>query len=175
VASLPEYDPRVIEQFAENLYRKASSFVAGSVAVGAALGAAFGAVPLTSLGDSWPIPAIFGFATMLAGGIFGGAIGYVIGDTRSFGYRLQAQTALCQLQTERNTAQLAKAILRVRAAAPAQPRLAQAPPPAPVPTPQPQQAAPPAAPAPVNQPASPPQPPAPPPVSPPPVSATRVA
>jgi outer membrane biosynthesis protein TonB len=193
VASLPEYDPRVIEQFAENLYRKASAFVAGSVAIGAALGAAFGAVPLTSLGAAWPVPSVFGFATLLIGGIFGGAIGYVIGDTRSFGYRLQAQTALCQLQTERNTAILAKAILRVPAPKPAQPvpapRQAQ---PQPQPQPQPQQpvlppqpaattpppVAPPVqqpAPPPVQQPA-PPAPPAPaaPPVSPP-VSAARVA
>ena len=69
---LPSYDPRVIEQFADKLYRKASAFVAGSVVVGAALGAAFGAVPLTSLGDSWPVPSVFGFATLLVGGIFGG-------------------------------------------------------------------------------------------------------
>src|SRR5467141_3577340 len=65
MSSLPEYDPRVIEQFAEKLYRKASAFVVGSVAIGAALGAAFGAVPLTSLGASWPVPSIFGFATLL--------------------------------------------------------------------------------------------------------------
>ncbi len=107
---MPSYDPRVIEQFADKLYRKASSFVLGSIAVGAALGAAFGAIPLTSLGDSWPIPSAFGFATLLAGGIVGGVIGYVIGDTRSFGYRLQAQSALCQLQTERNLAVLARAV-----------------------------------------------------------------
>ena len=146
-STLPKYDTRVIEQFAENLYRKASAFVVGSVAVGAALGAAFGAVPLTSLGDSWPIPSIFGFATLLVGGIFGGVIGYVIGDTRSFGYRLQAQTALCQLQTERNTAMLAKAIMaRVPAQQPA--RQVVAPParqpgaPPPVAPPHPQQAPP---------------------------------
>lgn len=107
---LPAYDPRIIEQFADKLYRKASAFVAGSVVVGTALGAAFGAVPLTSLGEAWPIPSLFGFATLLLGGLFGGVIGYVIGDTRSFGYRLQAQTALCQLQTERNTAAVAAAV-----------------------------------------------------------------
>ena len=117
--SLPSYDPRVIEQFADKLYRKASAFVAGSVVVGAALGAAFGAVPLTSLGDSWPVPSVFGFATLLVGGIFGGVIGYVIGDTRSFGYRLQAQSALCQLQTERNMAVLARAVATRAAPQPA--------------------------------------------------------
>jgi hypothetical protein len=189
VASLPEYDPRVIEQFAENLYRKASAFVAGSVAIGAALGAAFGAVPLTSLGAEWPVPSVFGFATLLIGGIFGGAIGYVIGDTRSFGYRLQAQSALCQLQTERNTALLAKAILRVQAPKPvAQQAPAPQAQPQPQPQPQPQQPPPPPPPAAtvpppvppqVQQPAPPPvQQPAPPlsapPVTPP-VSAARVA
>jgi outer membrane biosynthesis protein TonB len=194
VASLPEYDPRVIERFAENLYRKASAFVAGSVAIGAALGAAFGAVPLTSLGESWPVPSLFGFATMLIGGIFGGAIGYVIGDTRSFGYRLQAQTALCQLQTERNTAILAKAIrVQTRQAAPQPVQQTVAPPPVqppapasqPAPQPQPQAAPiPPPAPPVQQQPAPPAPPPAveapsapaapAPPVSPP-VSAARVA
>lgn len=122
---MPSYDPRVIEQFADKLYRKASSFVLGSIAVGAALGAAFGAIPLTSLGDSWPIPSAFGFATLLAGGIVGGVIGYVIGDTRSFGYRLQAQSALCQLQTERNLAVLARAVAtRADQQQPAEPQTA---------------------------------------------------
>ena len=116
--TLPAYDPRVIEQFAEKLYRKASAFVAGSVVIGASLGAAFGAVPLTSLGAAWPIPSYLGFATLLLGGMLGGTIGYVIGDTRSFGYRLQAQSALCQLQSERNTAILAQAV-SARASAPA--------------------------------------------------------
>jgi hypothetical protein len=184
VASLPEYDPRVIERFAENLYGKASAFVVGSVALGATLGAAFGAVPLTSLGASWPIPSIFGFATMLVGGIFGGAIGYVIGDTRSFGYRLQAQTALCQLQTERNTALLAKAIrVQTRQPAPqpvARPPVAQQAQPQPQPQPQPAAPPPTSPPAPPVQerpapPAAPPvEAPAAPPVSPP-VSAARVA
>jgi hypothetical protein len=117
----PAYDPQVIEQFAEKLYRKASSFVAGSVVIGAALGAAFGSAPLTSLGAAWPIPSYLGFATLLLGGLVGALIGYVIGDTRSFGYRLQAQSALCQLQSERNTAIVARAI-SARASAPTQHR-----------------------------------------------------
>ena len=121
--TVPAYDPKVIEQFAEKLYRKAFAFVAGSVVIGASLGAAFGAVPLTSLGEAWPIPSYLGLATLLLGGLLGGLIGYVIGDTRSFGYRLQAQSALCQLQSERNTSILAQAV-SARASAPA-PRHAQ--------------------------------------------------
>lgn len=130
-STVPSYDPRVIEQFAEKLYRKASAFVAGSVVVGGALGAGFGAVPLTSLGDAWPIPSMFGFATLLAGAVCGAVVGYVIGDTRSFGYRLQAQAALCQLQTERNTAFVAAAVSAARTTPKApQQQAAPAPPPA---------------------------------------------
>jgi hypothetical protein len=93
--------------FAERLYQKASSFLYGSVVCGVVVGMSFGAVPLTSLGEAWPIPSTFGFATMLLGGILGGVIGYVVGDTRAFGYKLQAQSALCQLELERNSAEAA--------------------------------------------------------------------
>lgn len=103
----PSFDPRIIERFAENLYRKASAFVVGAVVCGVVLGMAFGAVPLTSLGEAWPIPSILGFGTMLLGGVIGGVIGYSIGDARSFGYRLQAQTTLLHLEMERNSAEAA--------------------------------------------------------------------
>jgi hypothetical protein len=106
-SAAPDFDPRIIEAFAERLYSKASSFLVGSVVVGVVLGMAFGAVPLTSLGESWPIPSMFGFATMLVGAILGGIVGYAVGDTRAFGYKLQAQTALCQLEIERNSAETA--------------------------------------------------------------------
>jgi hypothetical protein len=118
--------------------------VVGSVVVGAALGAAFGAIPLTPMGESWPIPAIFGFATLLVGGTTGGMCGYVIGDTRAFGFRLQAQTALLQLQIEWNTFAAAQADGRPAPSREASPRpavaAAQVPPapvrpPAPMPAP----------------------------------------
>lgn len=131
-STLPSYDPRVIEQFADKLYRKASSFVAGSIVVAGALGAAFGAVPLTSLGDAWPVPSAFGVATLLVGALCGAIVGYVIGDTRSFGYRLQAQAALCQLQIERNTAFVAAAVSTAKVMekdAPTPPQAQQATPP----------------------------------------------
>jgi hypothetical protein len=98
-----DYDPQVIEKFAESLYRKAMSAQKGSVVFGAFLGSVFGSVPLTSFGEAWPIPHTFGFATLIAGAIVGGIIGFVIGDARSFGYKLQAQAALCQVEIQRNT------------------------------------------------------------------------
>ena len=117
MAAFLDYDARIIEQAAERLYGKAAAVVAGSIAIGVVVGAAFGCVPLTSLGASWPIPSGFGFATLLLGAVLGGVIGYVVGDARAFGYKLQAQTTLCQLQIERNTAAAASAAERLNAAA----------------------------------------------------------
>jgi hypothetical protein len=161
---MPHYEPEVIEQYAARLYRRAGTMGVGAAVTGAVVGAFFGAIPLTSLGNAWPIPSEFGIMTMIVGALAGALIGWVVGDARAFGYRLQAQSALCHLQSERNTAQMARAI-EVRRTAPA-------------PAPAPRAAAPqapaprPAAPA-VAQPVVAPPPvaaPAPPPVAPPPVS-----
>ena len=116
-----DYDPQVIEQFAYSLYRKAISAQKGSVVCGSILGGCFGGVPLTSLGDAWPIPHSFGFATMLLGTIVGGIIGFVIGDARAFGYKLQAQAALCQVEIQRNTQASVHATLVAASAAAAEP------------------------------------------------------
>jgi hypothetical protein len=151
VAVLPDYDPSIIERAAERLYEKATAALIGSVVVGACLGAGFGSVPLTSLGENWPIPASFGFATMLAGSIIGAVVGYVIGDARAFGYRLQAQATLSQLQLVRNTAMASEALQALAAAR------------GPVPAPKPK----PAAQAPAPRPAAPAAPSAPPAVRPP--------
>ena len=44
-----------------SLYRAAEGYVASWVSLaGVVVGATFGAIPLTSLGDAWPIPSIFG-------------------------------------------------------------------------------------------------------------------
>ncbi len=105
--SHPRFDPSVIEQYAEQLYRKADSVRVGSAVVGAILGVAFGAAPLSPVGEFLPVPSAFGVATVLLGGLVGGFIGYVVGDGRAFRIRLQAQMVLFQVQLERNTAQAA--------------------------------------------------------------------
>jgi hypothetical protein len=95
------FDPTIMEQFAGQLLRKADSVRVGSAIVGGVVGVIFGAVPLTPLASVWPIPAIFGFATILLGALAGVLVGYVVGEGRAFRLRVQAQTALFQVDIER--------------------------------------------------------------------------
>jgi hypothetical protein len=110
---LPNFDPRVIERFAESAYRRANAIFTGCVAGGVVLGAIFGATPLTPLGAHWPIPPAFGFATTLLGAIVGGVVGYVVGDTRSALCRLQGQTALAQVESAKNARAMADAMREI--------------------------------------------------------------
>ena len=142
---LPNFDPRVIERFAEGAYRKANAIFTGCVAGGVVLGAIFGATPLTPLGESWPIPQAFGFATMLLGAVVGGVIGYVVGDTRAALCRLQGQTALAQVESAKHARAMADAMREIheihaqmREIAVAPPQVAAAPEPEPAPPPPPE-------------------------------------
>jgi len=138
---LPNFDPRVIERFAEGAYRKANAMFTGCVAGGVTLGAIFGATPLTPLGEHWPIPQAFGFATMLLGAFLGGVVGYVVGDTRAALCRLQGQTMLAQVESAKHARAMADAMREIHEiheqmreiAVPAAP----APEPAPEPVPEP--------------------------------------
>jgi hypothetical protein len=142
---LPDFDPRVIERFAESAYRRANAIFTGCVAGGVVLGAIFGATPLTPLGAGWPIPQAFGFATMLAGAVIGGIVGYVVGDTRSALCRLQGQTALAQVESAKHARAMADAMQEIHEiheqlrelAFPAAPEPQPAPPPPPAPEPSP--------------------------------------
>jgi hypothetical protein len=95
------FDSAIMEQFAQQLLRKADSVRVGSSVAGGVVGVIFGAVPLTPLASVWPIPAIFGFATILLGALAGVLVGYVVGEGRAFRLRVQAQTALFQVDIER--------------------------------------------------------------------------
>jgi hypothetical protein len=112
-SDLPDFDPRVIERFAESAYRRANAMFVGCVTAGVTLGAAFGATPLTPLGAGWPIPPAFGFATMLLGALVGAIIGYVVGDTRSALCRLQGQTALAQVESAKNARAMVDAMQEI--------------------------------------------------------------
>ena len=110
---LPNFDPRVIERFAEAAYRKANAIFTGCVAGGVVLGAIFGATPLTPIGEHWPIPQAFGLATMMLGALLGGVVGYVVGDTRAALCRLQGQTMLAQVESAKNARAMADAMREI--------------------------------------------------------------
>ncbi len=111
-----DYDSQVIDAFAHSLYRRAAAASKVSLVVGAILGGAFGGIPLTGASAHWPVPHALGYFTLLGAAVAGGYLGHVIGEARAFGYKLQAQSALCQVEIQRNTAAAVRAALVAAAA-----------------------------------------------------------
>ena len=121
MTSAAGYDPKIIERFADQLLRKADNVRVGCAVGGGIFGVLVGAVPLTPLDSVWGLPAGFGVATIIVGALVGILIGWVIGEGRAFRYRVQAQSAIFQLEIERRvTSAVAEAVATVTAhAAPA--------------------------------------------------------
>jgi hypothetical protein len=110
------YDPKIIERFADQLLRKADTVRVGCAVGGGIFGVFVGAVPLTPLHSVWGVPAGFGVATIIVGALLGILIGYVIGEGRAFRYRVQAQSAIFQLEIERRVSTaVAEAVASVAA------------------------------------------------------------
>lgn len=84
---------------------KARAIGRAGIAIGAFIGVLVGSVPLSPLESVWPIPATFGFATVLAGLGIGVLIGYVIGETRARMYNRMAEQARLQLDLEARLSQ----------------------------------------------------------------------
>lgn len=93
------YDPRVIEEFARRLLKKAQSIVITCTVIGAMVGALAG---LAAARDSDSLA--------MWGALIGAVIGFGIGSDKAFHYRLAAQTVLCQVMIERNTRAAAEAL-----------------------------------------------------------------
>jgi uncharacterized integral membrane protein len=139
MAAAAGYDPKIIERFADQLLRKADTVRVGFAVGGGIFGVFVGAVPLTPLRSVWGVPASFGVATIIVGALLGILIGYVVGEGRAFRYRVQAQSAIFQLEIERRvSAAVTEAVAGVAAptASPA-PVAETAPVPEPVPEPEP--------------------------------------
>jgi len=111
VANCIDYDSQVIDKFAHSLYRRAAAASKVSLVVGVALGCVFGGIPLTSAGAHWPVPHMLGYFTLVGASVAGGYLGHLLGEARAFGYKLQAQSALCQVEIQRNTAAAVRAAL----------------------------------------------------------------
>lgn len=101
---MANYDPDIIQSFADRLYAQARSLVARYTAAftffGLVLGFLFYAF-MSKTADADTKNAIQWMPWAL-GGVFGLA-GWSFGNERAFGLRLQAQTALCQKKIEENT------------------------------------------------------------------------
>jgi len=128
-ASVPSYQPEVIERHATRLVARARRFHRGAMVTGALLGGAAGAVPLLRL-DLCPFPARFALAPVLIGLLVGGLIGHAVGKGRAELLRLHAQMVLCQLHAQRATLAIWKVVRE-------QPVVHAAPSPAPVLVPEP--------------------------------------
>lgn len=85
-----QYDPKIIEQFAENLYARAKSIIITYTVMGMILGAVGGTALLPVIGTG-------------IGAVLFGAIGFSLGRDKAFHLKLEAQIALCQVKIERNT------------------------------------------------------------------------
>jgi len=96
-----QYDEKIIETFAEELYREADSLLKKSTVKWAFTGIVAGAIGGGAMGN-WvePSAALVGAVFV---GVAAGAMGYSVAKRRLFSLKLQAQTALCQAQIERNT------------------------------------------------------------------------
>ncbi|HEX3849856.1 MAG TPA: hypothetical protein VHW01_02750 [Polyangiaceae bacterium] len=93
-----KYDPTVIQRFADRLYEEADRIV-NTYAIGGFIigGIGGGAVGMSAMGaGAFLVPGLFG-AAILAG-LFA-----IAGYARGNSMRLQAQTALCQVQIEANS------------------------------------------------------------------------
>jgi hypothetical protein len=115
------YDPKIIERFADQLLRKADTVRVGCAVGGGIFGVFVGAVPLTPLKAVWGVPPGFGIATVIVGALLGILVGYVIGEGRAFRFRVQAQSAIFQLEIERRVSSaVAEAVATATAAQPLQ-------------------------------------------------------
>ncbi len=105
--TVADYDPEIIQKFADRLYARANSIIATWTTLGALVGGVGGyALAAWWVSSQTAYPG--GGGTMhlpglLAGAILGGVVGFMIGQEKAFLLKLQAQTALCQKKIEENT------------------------------------------------------------------------
>lgn len=100
---MTKYKPEILETYATRLYRRASLSIVIYALAGIAIGALIGA-GLATFSERGSLES-----TMLICAFFGFAIGFLVGDSRAFMLKLEAQKTLCQLETEKNTRRYSQA------------------------------------------------------------------
>jgi hypothetical protein len=100
-----DYDPKVLQKFADDLYLRASWAVTQWTAIGALLGfpAMFALQVLYRVANPGTPFGINSRTAIIVLVILCGAIGRAIGKAKAFNYKLEAQRTLCQMQLEKNT------------------------------------------------------------------------
>ncbi|HTI71839.1 MAG TPA: hypothetical protein VMF06_17820 [Candidatus Limnocylindria bacterium] len=92
------YDPEVIQRFADRLYARS----AGVILVSTLLGGIIGFVVDPFIQQALPGNLSVNVPQWVSGLVFA-VLGFLQGTERAFLLKLQAQTALCQMQIEQNT------------------------------------------------------------------------
>ncbi len=93
-----QYEPSLIQQFAQRLYERANSTILLYTVFGALVGGLIGALLSGAVGNRGA-----GAPFALCGMLVLGLVGHALGSEKAFWIKLQAQTALCQAQIEKNT------------------------------------------------------------------------
>ena len=93
-----KYDPKIIQDYAEGLYKQAKSIATCYFFIGifAAI-IVFGKISSSLTGG-------FDFLIVAIGVFIGGVMGLTAGRNRAFELQLEAQQALCQIKIQENTA-----------------------------------------------------------------------
>ena len=94
---MTQYDPNIIRKFASRLYSRANSIIFLYTLGGLILGWVGGQLAMNTFHQYSDIPLQWIGAGIAA------IIGFAVGTERAFSLKLQAQTALCQVQIEENT------------------------------------------------------------------------
>jgi len=91
------YDPDIIQQMADGLYKQAKGIETRYALLGVIIGGVGGFAGAATVGFDVPLILAVG------GAVVGGLMGYSIAKPKAFLLRLQAQQALCQVRIEANT------------------------------------------------------------------------
>jgi hypothetical protein len=94
---MADYDPQILQKFADKLYSQAGSEIAAWTILGFLVGVIGGAAVGSALARDYLGACVLGF------GLIAALIGLLIGRGRAFHLKLEAQRTLCQLQVEKNT------------------------------------------------------------------------
>ena len=94
---MAQYDPKFIEQYAENLYKQAKTVTGAHFFIGILLGfLIFGSISNRLTGS-------LDFLIISIGVLIGGVFGFGSGQNKASSLKLEAQMALCQIKIEENS------------------------------------------------------------------------